>query len=280
MAMKLVEKFAPYTDEVFKEESKTFLITNKDFDWTGAHTVSIWKISTVPLNDYTRNVNDDSGEDANISRYGTLRDLSTQTEEMLLKKDRSFIFNIDKLDADETAGQLTAATALSRELREVVIPEVDKYVYGVMAAGAGTKATKALTKSNIYDEILLGTEELDNAEVPEHDRVIIVSPATYKLLKQANIFDNTEVAADMRRLGVVGMIDGNTVIKVPLNRLPENFGFMIIHPSATVAPTKLEDYNIHTDTPLSSGSIVTGRISYDAFVMENKKKGIYFLSIA
>ncbi len=47
---------------------------------------------------------------------------------------------------------------------------------------------------------------------------------------------------------------------------------MLAHPSATTAPVKLEDFGIHNDTPL----IVTGRICYDAFVLENKKQGIYY----
>ena len=33
---------------------------------------------------------------------------------------------------------------------------------------------------------------------------------------------------------------------------------------------------IHNDTPLSSGTIVTGRVCYDAFVLDNKKTGIYY----
>lgn len=277
MSIDLAQKFAPYTDEAFKEESKTSLLTNQDFDWTGAHTVAIWKISTVELNDYARNRDGLESETESISRYGVLKDLNAQTEEMVLSKDRSFIFNVDRLDEDETEGQVAAASALSRELREVVIPEVDTYVYAKMVAGAGTTATAAaLTKSNIYDAILEGNETLDNAEVPDTDRVIIVPPKNYKLLKQANVFDNTEVAAEVRRLGVVGTIDGCQVVRVPAKRLPGNFGFMIAHPSATVAPVKLEDYRTHNDTPLSSGTIVTGRICYDCFVMDNKKMGIYY----
>lgn len=276
MSIELTKKFAPYTDEAFKEESKTSLLTNQDFDWTGAHTVAIWKISTVALNDYARNRTGEE-EDANLSRYGVLKDLNAQTEEMILTKDRSFIFNVDRLDEDETSGQVAAASALSRELREVVIPEVDTYVYAKMAAGAGTTAEpSALTSANIYDAIIDGNEALDNAEVPDADRVIVVPPASYKLLKQADVFDSTEVGAEMRRLGVVGTIDGCLVVKVPASRLPENFGFMIAHPSATVAPVKLEDYGTHNDTPLSSGTIVTGRICYDCFVMDNKKQGIYY----
>ena len=51
---------------------------------------------------------------------------------------------------------------------------------------------------------------------------------------------------------------------------------MLVHPSASVAPVKLEDFGIHDDTPLSSGTIVTGRVCYDAFVLDNKKVGIYY----
>ena len=278
MSMEYVTKFAPKTDELFKAESKKSLLTNTDYDWTGAHSVKVWKVTTASMNDYARNVNsEDPNSVAGISRYGKLFDLNSQTEEMMLKKDRSFIFNIDRLDQDETAGQVEAESALARQLREVVIPEVDKYVYNVMAAGAGKKANPvALTKENIYSCILSGSEYLDDKEVPDTERVLVVTPASYTLLKQATEFDSTDIGADLKIKGVVSVLDGMQVVKIPGNRLPVNFGFMIAHPSATVAPTKLEDYGVHNDTPLSSGTIVTGRICYDAFVLDNKKDGIYY----
>ena len=283
MSIALVKKYAPYTDELFKAESKISLLTNTDFDWTGAHTVAVWKIGTVPMNDYSRNRGSDYDEEsvATLSRYGKIIDLDAQTEEMMLTKDRSFIFNVDRLDEDETAGQVAAASALARELREVVVPEVDTYAYNVMVTKAGTKATAAaLTKENVYTSILAGSEALDAAEVPDTERVLVVTPAAYTLLKESTAFDSTDVGAEMKLKGVVGILDGMAVIKVPASRLPENFGFMIAHPSATVAPVKLEDYGTHNDTPLSSGTIVTGRICYDAFVLDNKAKGIYYHPIA
>ena len=278
MSIALVKKYAPYTDELFKAESKISLLTNTDFDWTGAHTVAVWKIGTVPMNDYSRNRGSDYDEEsgATLSRYGKIIDLDAQTEEMMLTKDRSFIFNVDRLDEDETAGQVAAASALARELREVVVPEVDTYAYNVMVTKAGTKATAAaLTKENVYTSILAGSEALDAAEVPDTERVLVVTPAAYTLLKQSSAFDSTDVGAEMKLKGVVGILDG-----MAASRLPENFGFMIAHPSATVAPVKLEDYGTHNDTPLSSGTIVTGRICYDAFVLDNKAKGIYYHPIA
>lgn len=274
MSISLATKFAPYTDEQFKAESKLSLITNKEFDWTGAHTVKVYKISTATMNDYGRT----GPAEGNWSRYGSISDLGATTEEFTLRKDRSFIFNVDKLDTDETAQQVQAASALARQNREVIIPEIDSYVYGIMAAGAGTKATaKALAAADIYADILDASKALDDAEIPETSRVLIVSPTTYQLMKKSeDIVLNTEVGEDMRLRGVIANLDGAKVIKVPAKRLPAKFGFMLCHPSATVAPVKLEDYNIHEDSIYSSGAVVTGRVCYDAFILDNKKMGIYY----
>lgn len=278
MAIDLTTKFVPYTDEIFKNESKRSLLTNSDFEWTGVHSVKVYKITTSQMNDYDRA---GTGSGATGSRYGAVASLGATTEEMTLKKDRSFTFAIDKLDNDETAQQLAAASALARQQREVVIPEVDKYVYGVICTGAGNKpAATSLTAENIYAEILKASQALDDAEVPETSRVLLVTPATYLLMKQCkDITMETEMGTDMRLKGVVSNLDGASVVKVPDSRLPENFGFLLAHPSATVAPVKLDEYKIHQDPPGISGSLVEGRICYDAFVLENKKKALYYQEI-
>lgn len=275
MSIDLTTKFLPYVDEMFSTESKKSLLTNQDFDWTGAHTVKVYKISTTTMNDYDRA---GTGSGATGSRYGTVASLNATTEELTLSKDRSFTFAIDKLDTDETAQQLAAASALARQQREVIIPEVDKYVYSEMCENAGTApAALTLTSENIYSEILKASQALDDAEVPETNRVLLVTPAVYLLMKQCpDITMETEIGNDMRLKGVVSNLDGANVIKVPAARLPENFGFLLVHPSATVAPTKLEDYKIHQDPPGISGSLVEGRIVYDAFVLDNKKKALYY----
>ena len=167
MAIELVTKFLPYVDEQFSTESKKSLLTNQDFDWTGAHTVKVYKISTGSMNDYGRT----GASGSNWSRYGAVESLDATTEDFTLTKDRSFTFAIDTLDADETAQTLKAATALARQLREVVIPEVDKHVYAKMVNGAGTNpAAVTLTAENIYDEIIKANNELDNSEVPDSIR--------------------------------------------------------------------------------------------------------------
>lgn len=275
MAMNLVTKFLPYVDEMFTTESKKSLLTNQDFEWSGAHSVKVYKVSTSEMTDYDRA---GTGTGATGSRYGIVGSLDATTEEFALKKDRSFTFAIDKMDNDETAQQLAGASALARQQREVIIPEVDKYVYGVMCECAGTKpAAASLSAENIYEEILKGNNVLDHAEVPESGRVLLVTPDVYLMMKKCpDITMETDIAQEMRLKGVIAMIDGLTVVKVPATRLPEGFGFMIAHPYATVAPTKLEDYKIHQDPPGISGDLVEGRIVYDAFVLENKAKAIYY----
>lgn len=276
MAIDLATKFSPYVDEKFSTESKKALLTNQDFDFINAHTVKVYKISTASMNDYDR-----PGTGSNWSRYGAVQGLDATTETFQLRKDRSFTFAIDKLDQDETVNQLAAAAALERQTREVVIPEVDSYVYGVMCEGAGTKpGAKALESTTIYDDILAASETLDTAEVPETGRFIVVSPKTYTLMKKCkDIIMETDIGQDMKKMGVIAELDGCQIIKVPVGRVPADFGFMMCHPCATVAPTKLEDYKIHADPPGISGSLVEGRINYDAFILENKAKAIYYQAV-
>ena len=277
MAIELVEKYLPYVDEQFTTESKKEILTNNDFSFSGGHTVKIYKISTGTMNDYGRK--GATGE--NWSRYGAVESLDATTQIMTLTKDRSFTFAIDALDTDETGDTLEAASALARQIREVVIPEVDKYVLGAMCTLAGNKpAAKPLTKENIYLEIITANNTLDDAEVPETGRVLVVTPAVYLLMKQCkDIIMETDIGNDMRVRGVIANLDGLTVIKVPATRLPGNFCFMIAHPCATVAPTKLESYKTHDNPPGINGALVEGRIVYDAFVLDNKKKAIYYQEI-
>lgn len=277
MAIELVTKFLPYVDELFTTESKTALLTNQDFNFDGAHTVKVYKVTTAPMNDYDR-----AGTGSNWSRYGAVKGLDATTESFTLEKDRSFTFAIDALDNDETAQQLAAASALARQLREVVVPEVDAYTLGEMIDNAGTTAeAKALKASDLYNDIIEANAVLDAAEVPDTGRVLVVTPTTYVLMKQCrDIVLETDIGQNMRLRGVIGNLDGLTVLRVPASRLPEDFGFMIAHPSATVAPTKLESFKTHNNPPGINGDLVEGRIVYGAFILENKSKAIYYQPIS
>lgn len=261
-------------DEKFKLGAKSEASVNKDYDFTGGKSVKVYTIGTSTMNDYAR---------TGSNRYGAIEDLAATTQEMLLSKDRSFTFAIDKMDADETKNAMNAATALERQIREVVIPEIDKYRFDQMAANAGNAATpSALDATNVYDAILAGTTALDDAEVPMEGRQVVVTPDTYQLMKKSSeIVLETEIGQELRNRGVIAMVDGMEVIKVPSSRIgTANFGFMVTHPVATTSPVKLAEYKIHEDAPGISGSLVEGRVYYDAFVLNNKANAIYLHTTA
>ena len=58
---------------------------------------------------------------------------------------------------------------------------------------------------------------MDNAEVPEGGRQLVVTPDVYLLMKQnKDIIMETSITAELRLQGVISIIDGLNVIKVPV----------------------------------------------------------------
>ena len=269
MAINLVSKFSPVVDEAFATESKTSLVVNSDYEFIGARSIKIYTVDTAEMNDYGRN-------EEGTSRYGTVKDLDTDIQEESMEKDRSFTFAIDKMDEDETLGALNAGTALARQINEVIIPEVDTYVYAKMVEKAGISKTESLDATNTYDAIATANATQDEEGVPESGRVAVLAPITYKNLKadEKAVLD-TEVGQEMRIKGVVGEMDGALIQKVQAKRLGNGINFILAHPVATTFAVKLAEYKIHEDAPGVSGSLVEGRIYYTAFVRNNKKKAIY-----
>ena len=157
MAIDYASKYSGAVDERFKEVSKSQLCTNDDFDFGYGKSIVLYDISTAEMHDYSRSKTDGS------SRYGTLENLNATKEELLLSKDRSFTFVIDKMDKDETVRALESAKALDRQIREVVSPEIDEYRYEKMCSSAGTiQEGVEITEDNIYDLVDLCTKVLSD----------------------------------------------------------------------------------------------------------------------
>jgi len=272
MPIELATQYLPYVDELFTTESKKSLVTNNQFSWDGAATIKIYRIGVAPMQDYGRS----GPQPGHWSRYGKLDTLDADTQAMTLRNDKSFTFVIDRLDEDETKWMLAGASALARQLREVVIPMVDQWTYQEMCEGAGKVVADELTPENLYKAIIEGSNVLDNAEAPDTGRVLMVTPDTFLLMKQSrDIVLESDVGNNLRLRGVFARLDGMQVVRIPANRLPKDFGFAIAHPCAAVAPTKLASYRIHQDPPGISGSLVEGRLNYDCFILDNKKDAIY-----
>lgn len=275
MAINLAAKYATKVDERFKLGSLTEAGVNRDYDWSGVKTVTVYSIPTVAMSDYSR---------TGLARYGTAGELQDVKQDLTLTKDRSFTFTIDRGNYEEQQMVKEAGKALARQIDEVIVPEIDTYRLSVMAAGAvanGGSATAAVTTTNAYAKFLAGGEYLSENKVPEGGRIAFVTPAFYSLLKQDNSFIKaSEMGQKMLVNGQVGEVDGVKIVKVPSTYLPANTSFVLTHPAAVVAANKLEDYKTHDNPPGINGWLVEGRTIYDAFLLTSKVKAVYTHKIA
>lgn len=263
--------FSGKVDERFSRESQAAMALNSDYKFTGVKTVNLYTVPTVALQDYNR-----TGD----SRYGTPEDLGTEVQTLTIGKDRSWTFIIDRGDKLQSQMVLDAGKAVSRQLREVVVPEYDTYVFRTLAKTAcdkGNTASTAVTKTNAYELFLNAQEHLGDHHVPEKGRVAFCSYKFANLLKQDAAFmkygDRTQ---EMLVQGIMGEVDGTKIVRVPASRLPEGCAFILTHPIAATAPKQLEEYKIHDNPPGISGWLVEGRFIYDCFVLNNKADAIWY----
>lgn len=268
MAINLAQKYSAQVDEKFALESKTAGAINNDYDWAGVNVVNVYSIPTQELGDYTA---------SGTNRYGTPEELQDSVQTLTLSQDKAFTFTIDRKNYDDQMMVKEAGKALEREIREQVVPMLDKYRIAKMVTSAGTKATDtAPTKSNAYELFLKGTETLGDNSVPETGRIAFVSYSYYNLLKQDSAFVKASDAGQQIAIsGAVGYVDGTAVIPLPASYFPENIYLVMTHQVATVAPVKLTDYKIHDNPPGINGWLIEGRVRHDAFVLNNKAKAIY-----
>lgn len=268
MAVNYAAKYSPVLDEAFKLASKTDMAINRNYDWDGVNTINVYSNTTSTMNDYTM-----SGTD----RYGTPAELGNSIQTMVLSKDRSFTFTIDRRNYTDTMMTLEAGKALRDQIDMVVVPELDVYRLSKIVAGAGTSATPAaIDKTNAYTSFLKGVTTLLDSKVPLPGTIAYISSNFYTQIRlDPSFIKASDMAQDMLVRGQVGMVEGIPLVYVPSTYLPAKTEFVITNQIATVAAEKIVDYKIHDNPPGINGWLVEGRIYYDAFVLENKKKAIY-----
>ncbi len=249
MAVNLASKYSKKVDERFSLESLTENIgLNKSYDWNGVKSITVYSIDTAPMNDYERQ---------GLQRYGTPEELGDTTKDYILSKDRSFTFTIDRGNYTEQLMVKEAGKALARQIREVVVPEIDAYRIATWSAAAianGKTKKATITKDNAYAEFLEAQEALDEAKVPIRGRICFATPKYINLIKQDPTFvQASDIAQKMLINGQVGEIDGVRIIKAPSTYFPANHNFILLHPRCSVSPKKLEDYKIHNNPPGING---------------------------
>lgn len=266
-AQNAASKYLRMVDERFTADSYTEAAFGLEFDWTGVDTISIYNVKTSSMNDYEMNGSE---------RYGTPTELETGVQTMVLTQDKSFTYTIDRRNYTDQMMVTNAALSLRRQIDEEVVPMVDTYRFGVLAASAGTTVTSPITRDDAYEAFIEGTKTLRNNKAPINTAIAFVSGNFLNNIKlDDNFIKKGDASQRIMINGEVGMIDGVRIVSPPDNLLPDGVEFIITIPAAGAAPKKLEEYKTHVDPPGISGWKIEGRVYHDAFVLNNKRPAIY-----
>ena len=283
-SIELAKKFVPIIDGVYKAESVTNgMDAAARPDFTGTNEVKVLKTSTTGLGDYSRENGYPKG------------DVTAAWETLTLTEERGKEISVDRMDDEETLG-LTFGSVTGEFMRLHVIPELDAYRFAKYASTPGINTTEAavLTSQTILAAIDEAVRQLDADEVPMAGRRLYINSDLKPILNNALT----------RRWGSDGTI--NTVLSgyndMPIKWVPKSrfytaitlndgtsswgytkaadatgINFMIVYPPAILQVVKFSLPKIFDpDTNQEKDAWkFQFREYHDAFVYENKVKGLY-----
>lgn len=272
MAQNYAQADLDIIDERFNTESKVAPIINKGIrlDFNGKKSVSIYTVDVVAETDYVR---------AGSNRFGTLVELGTGQQDFTLSQDKSFTFTVDRGNLNDSQMVQEAHKAVKRQVREVSIPNTDKYVLATLVAYAIANSqvdATGITNTTAYKKFLDMQAWLDDAEVPAESRVTFLTPGAHNLLKRDPEFiKSCDTSYKDLKAGIIGEVDGNTLIKVPTSWVPTKTNFLTVATNVAVVPKKFDMVRVLEEVQGIDGAVAEGRRYYDCFIPTNKGKGIY-----
>ena len=268
MAINLAAKFAPKTSELLYTERKTQLVTNNDYDFDGVDTVKIYTLTDPTIGNY-----DPSGS---ANRYGNPTEVEDTLQTFTLSRDRSWTKTIDKSNMQDSMKVRSAAKYLAQATRNVLAPEIVTYIVAAICTAAAVYnrddivTDAATTAANAYTNFTDIVADIIDNDGPSEGLIALATPQYVAKLKQSSLYDSSDIGLKDRKAGVVGVVDGVKIVKVPSSRFPASTDLVITHPMVTVSPEKLIDTSVHTDPQGISGTLIEYRHRYDAFIDINK----------
>lgn len=272
----LAEKFVAILDGIYKKASLTSVLdANTKPDFSGVNTVKVMKVTTTGLGDYSK-------ENGYAKGNATL-----EWEAMTLNEDRAAELTVDRMDDEETLGQ-AFGMIMNDFMQRNVAPEIDAYRFSKYAktADIGTKAGALEDGAAVIAALREATTTMDEAEVPNEDRILYITPTLLGLVQDLDTTKSREVLS--RFAQIIPVPQTRFYTDITLNSGADAWGFtkgagakdinfMAIHKPAVVQATKLALPKIFDpDTNQSKDAwLFQYRHYHDAFVYDNKVKGIY-----
>ncbi len=191
------EVFSKLLQAKFYKKSILPAISNTDYEGEisgQGEKVTIRTVPAVTINNYAGTI--------------TTQELTTAKVEMLIDKAKYYSFKVDDvLAAQADINMLEGASSDASEGMRIAV-ETD--VLAASVTGATTIGSQTtITASNILAQILAISTNLDELNIPEEGRFIVLNPAQISLLKQSELRQAylTGDSTSPLRNGKVGMVD-------------------------------------------------------------------------
>lgn len=191
------EVFSKLLQAKFYKKSILPAISNTDYEGEisgQGEKVTIRTVPAVTINNYAGTI--------------TTQELTTAKVEMLIDKAKYYSFKVDDvLAAQADINMLEGASSDASEGMRIAV-ETD--VLAASVTGATTIGSQTtITAANILAQILAISTSLDELNIPEEGRFIVLNPAQISLLKQSELRQAylTGDSTSPLRNGKVGMVD-------------------------------------------------------------------------
>lgn len=280
----LFKQYLDLLDEVYKTSSTTAsLDISGELVRAGANAkeILIPKMTLDGLADYSRGGGYVAG------------DVKLEMETVTFNFDRGRKFTVDAMDNAETAGVAFGKLA-SEFIRTKVAPELDAFRYATYAgiSGIGTTTGAVLsTGADVLTALVAAQNAMDEAEVPETERELHITPTLYNLIYSVDTTKSKEVLNSFSRIvkvpqtrfyTAIDQYDGTTASEtaggyVKDSTSGKNINFMVIHKPAVIQYSKhvVSKVVAPEENQTSDGWMFFYRSYGLADVYDNKVKGIY-----
>ena len=281
-AITTIQKYIPLLDQVYAVASCSSILDTSSAlvrETADAKTVLIAQTSMSGLGDYSRADGFASG------------DLTLEWKPYTFEHDRGRSFHIDAMDDAETMG-LAFGSLASEFIRTKVTPEIDAVRFAKYATNAGETVAATLTNKTTVSAIATAEVAMEEKEVSLENCVLFTTPTVYGYVKDdTDHFQRTLVPSENPNRNF-GSFDGMPIVKVPQTRFytavtladgyakaegAKDINFMIVDRAAVIQLIKHGKIRVFDpDTNQSADAYkVDYRVYHDAWVLNNKKNGIY-----
>ena len=289
-AITTITKYLPLLDQVYAVASVSAILDTPNAlvrETADAKTVLIAQTSMSGLGDYSR-------ADGFVSG-----DLTLTWKPYTFEYDRGRTFQIDAMDDMETMG-LAFGSLAGEFVRVKVTPEIDAIRFAKYATNAGTTVAATLTNKTTVSAIATAEVDMEEKEVSLANCVLFMTPTVYGYVKDdTEHFQRTLVPSENPNRNF-GSFDEMPIAKVPQTRFytavdtlsgkdgeaaggfvkaegAKDINFMIIDRASVIQLIKHGKIRVFDpDTNQSADAYkVDYRIYHDAWVLDNKKNGIY-----